>query len=327
MTSQRIPAKPAFPACVLTAASVNPPGGRHNFGVTPVAAVIASLARDSWLGTSWGGNVVMLGCSQVWLPSSMPASTTRLAPAGLAATLLPISKNVALALFAVRMLSSRSVYGGGPSSNVNARHLTCAQSTTSLACANRTCPVNAPIPTMAAAAATPATVRQYRQAWLSGRFDTAAAYRRRRPARLQRYAADLLEHLGDQRRDRRPLAAQQRDVREQRVALEFLDHRGDAIVPAHPQVVALSDIVSQHHPRSRAQPGQHGQQHVSFQGLRFVDDDERVVERATADMGQRQHLEHAAGKHLFERRGAGQTFEGVEDRLGPRAHLFALATG
>ena len=34
----------------------------------------------------------------------MPASTTRLAPAGLAATLLPISKNVALALLAFRML-------------------------------------------------------------------------------------------------------------------------------------------------------------------------------------------------------------------------------
>src|ERR1700684_782339 len=223
MPSQRIPARPAFPACWLTAALVNPPGGRHNFGVTPAAAAIASLARDSWLGTSSGGNVVMLGCSHVRSPSAMPASTTRLAPAGLAATLLPISKNGALALFAVRSLSSRSVYGVGPSSNVNATHLTCAQFTTSLACANRTCPVNAPIATIAAAAAAPATVRQYRQAWLSGRFGTAAVYRRRRPARLQRCAADLLEHLGDQRRNRRPFAAQQRDVREQWVALEFLD--------------------------------------------------------------------------------------------------------
>src|SRR5271163_2324816 len=175
MTSQRIPARPAFPACSLTAALVNPPGGRHNFGVTPVAAAIASLARDNWLGTSDGGSVVMLGCSQVWLPSSMPASTTRLAPAGLAATLLPISKNVALALLAVRMPSSRSVYGVGPSSNVNATHLTCAQSTTSLARANLTCPVNAPIATTAAAATTPATVRQYRHARVSGRLGTAGS--------------------------------------------------------------------------------------------------------------------------------------------------------
>src|SRR3984893_10283452 len=112
MTSHRIPANPAFLACSLTAALVNPPGGRHNFGVTPVAAAIASLARDNWLGTSSAGSVVMLGCSQVWLPSSMPASTTRLAPAGLAATLLPISKNVALALLAVRM-PSRGAGGGG----------------------------------------------------------------------------------------------------------------------------------------------------------------------------------------------------------------------
>src|ERR1700736_3413091 len=203
MTSQRISARPIFAACSLTPASVSPPGGRHSLGVTPVAAAIASLALDNWSGTSAGGSVVMLGCSQVWLPISIPASTTRLAPAGLAVTLLPISKKVALALLALRMSSSRSVYGVGPSSNVNATHLTCAQSTTSLACANRTCPVNAPTATIAAAAAAPATVRQYRQAWLSGRFGTAAAYRRRRPARLERYAADLLEHLGDQCCDRR----------------------------------------------------------------------------------------------------------------------------
>src|SRR5271156_6212834 len=173
MTSQRIPASPTLAACSLTASLVSPPGGRHSLGVTPVAAAIASLALVNWPGTSDGGSVVMLGCSQVWLPSSMPASTTRLAPAGLAATLLPISKNVALALLAVRMPSSRSVYGVGPSSNVNATHLTCAQSTTSLARANLTCPVNAPIATTAGAAPTPAAVRQSRHARVSGRLGTA----------------------------------------------------------------------------------------------------------------------------------------------------------
>ncbi|MDF1910497.1 PhoH family protein, partial [Mycolicibacterium smegmatis] len=38
--------------------------------------------------------------------------------------------------------------------------------------------------------------------------------------------ADLLEHLGDQRGDRRAFAALQRHVGEQRVPLELLDHRG-----------------------------------------------------------------------------------------------------
>src|ERR1700685_358608 len=198
MTSQRIPARPTSPPYPFTAPLVTRPGGRHNFGVTPVAAAIASLARDNWLGTSSGGNVVMLGCSQVWLPNSMPASTTRLAPAGLAATLLPISKNVALALLAVRMPSRRSVYGVGPSSKVNATHLTCAQSTTSVAWANLTCPVNAPTATTTAAATASATVRQYRHAWVSGRLGTAEAY----PALRQRGPADLLQHLGDQRCDR-----------------------------------------------------------------------------------------------------------------------------
>ena len=82
---------------------------RTSFGRWPVAASIASLALLNCAGMSSGGMVVMLGCSQVWLPSSMPASTTRLAPSGLAATLLPISKNVALASLSFRICSSRSV--------------------------------------------------------------------------------------------------------------------------------------------------------------------------------------------------------------------------
>ena len=125
---------------------------------------------------SSGGMVVMFGCSQVWLPSSMPASTTRLEPSGLAATLLPIWKNVALASLSLRICSSRSVYGLGPSSNVSAMHLTCAQSASSaLACL--TWPVNPPMTTMAMPAHTPMTMRQYDQDTPSGRLRTLAAYR------------------------------------------------------------------------------------------------------------------------------------------------------
>src|SRR5271166_711545 len=98
MTSQRISANPSWAAAARTASLDSPPGVRYSVGVCPVAAVMASLALDSWLGMSSGGMVVMLGCSQVWLPTSMPASTMRFAPAGFTATLLPISKNVALAL-------------------------------------------------------------------------------------------------------------------------------------------------------------------------------------------------------------------------------------
>src|SRR5215213_7086604 len=207
----------------------------------------------------------------------MPASATRLAPAGLAATLLPIKKNVDLASLSLSICSSRSVYGLGPSSNVRATHLTCEQSMLS-APALRTWPVRPPTTSTAAATSTPNTVRQYRQTWLSCRFGTQAAYRgklltpfkrslcaygeevrvdlalcaestQRRDAaqtssllgdrEMTKIAicqqsrrrgsgkgprADLLEHLSDQRRDRRALTAQQRDVREERVALELLDH-------------------------------------------------------------------------------------------------------
>jgi hypothetical protein len=136
---------------------ISPPAVRISFGVWPVAALIASFALEIWLPMSCGGMVVMLGCSHVWLPTSMPASATRLAPAGLAATLLPMRKNVDFASLSPSICSSRSVYGLGPSSNVSATHLTCEQSTLS-ALARRTCPVSPPTTSTNAAASTPRTV-------------------------------------------------------------------------------------------------------------------------------------------------------------------------
>ncbi|CKR50421.1 Uncharacterised protein [Mycobacterium tuberculosis] len=109
ITSQRISACPTLAAAWRTASLDSPPAGRYNVGVRPVAAAITSLALENWPGISSGGIVVILGCSQVWLPISMPASAMRRAPAGLAATLLPIRKKVALASLSVRMCSSRSV--------------------------------------------------------------------------------------------------------------------------------------------------------------------------------------------------------------------------
>ena len=85
-----------------------------------------------------------------------------------------------------------------------------------------------------------------------------------------------------------------RHVREQRVALELVDHRDDPVVAPDPQVVALGDVVGEHHLGVGPDAGQHGEQHVALQRLRLVDDDEGVVQRAAADVGQRQHLEHAA---------------------------------
>src|ERR1700751_4897512 len=85
MTSHSISARPNLPAVWRTASLDRPPAGRHSDGVRPVAALIASLALENCPAMSSAGIVVMLGCSQVWLPNSMPASATRLAPAGLAA--------------------------------------------------------------------------------------------------------------------------------------------------------------------------------------------------------------------------------------------------
>src|SRR5699024_3704286 len=62
-------------------------------------------------------------------------------------------------------------------------------------------------------------------------------YRRYRAIGLSGYRAivqspgDLLEHLGDEGRDRRPLAAGERDMREQRVPLELFDDGDHPVVP------------------------------------------------------------------------------------------------
>src|SRR3954471_1804453 len=68
---------------------------------------------------------------------------------------------------------------------------------------------------------------------------------------------DLLQQIGDHFGDRRSLGTGQRHVREYRVSLQRLDHGGDAVVPAHPQVVPLGDVVGQHDPRALPDPGQH----------------------------------------------------------------------
>ena len=78
------------------------------------------------------------------------------------------------------------------------------------------------------------------------------------------------------------------------------DDRGDPVVPAHAQVVALGDVVREHHPRAGTQSREHGEQHVALERLRLVDDDEGVVQRAATDVRERQHLEQAALEHLVE---------------------------
>ena len=58
---------------------------------------------------------------------------------------------------------------------------------------------------------------------------------------------DVLQHLGHQGGDGRPLGPRQGHVREERVALELVDHGDDAVVASDAQVVALGDVVGQDH--------------------------------------------------------------------------------
>ena len=133
-----------------------------------------------------------------------------------------------------------------------------------------------------------------------------------------------VEQLGDQCGDRAALGPGERDVGEQRVTLERLDHRDDAVVATDPEVVALGDVVGEHHPAALAQPAERREQHRALEVLRLVDDHEAVGEVAAPDVRERQHLEQAAAEHLVDHRGPGDGLERVGDGRAPRRHLLGL---
>jgi hypothetical protein len=137
----------------------------------------------------------------------------------------------------------------------------------------------------------------------------------------------MLQHLGDQRGDRRALGAGQRDVREQRVALERLDHRGDAVVPADPQVVALGDVVGEHHP----EPAPIRDSTVSST-LRSSDCASSTITNASCSERPRMWVSGSTSSmprssDLVDHVRGDQRAEGVEDRLRPGRHLLASLPG
>ena len=111
---------------------------------------------------------------------------------------------------------------------------------------------------------------------------------------------------------------------EELVALELLDDRSDAVVATDSQVVALGDVVGECDARTRAEAREHSEQHVAFERLCLVDDDEGVVEGTAANVGQREDFEDVAVHDLVDDVLGHQAFERVEDGLRPRAHLLGL---
>ena len=69
---------------------------------------------------------------------------------------------------------------------------------------------------------------------------------------------------------------------------------GHAVVPADPEVVALRDVVGQDNPGVLSDAAHDGEQHVLLERLRLVDDHEGIVQAASADVREREDLEHAA---------------------------------
>src|SRR5688500_7139959 len=111
--------------------------------------------------------------------------------------------------------------------------------------------------------------------------------------------SDIFQHLSHEGCDRRALRAMQGDMGEERVTLQLLDDSNHTVVPADPQVIPLGDVVGEDNARALPHPAEHGKQHVPLQRLCLVDYNEGIVQRATPDMSERQHLKETACQHLF----------------------------
>ena len=75
------------------------------------------------------------------------------------------------------------------------------------------------------------------------------------------------------------------------MALELFDDRLYPIVAAHPQVIALGNVMGEYYSRAFPQAREHGKQNIALQRLRLVHDNEGIVQRTAANMGQWQDLD------------------------------------
>ena len=88
---------------------------------------------------------------------------------------------------------------------------------------------------------------------------------------------EVTEQFGHECRNRRAFGSRECHVREERVSLQLLHHRNDPVVTAHPQVVALGNVMGEHDPAVASDSRKHREQDVALERLRLVDDDERVM--------------------------------------------------
>jgi hypothetical protein len=110
------------------------------------------------------------------------------------------------------------------------------------------------------------------------------------------------------------------------MALQSFDHRDYAVMATYPQVVSLGNIVGEDNPRCGSDSGKHRQQDSPFQGLGFIDDHKRIMQRAATDVGQGQNFNQAAINDFINNWLTNKCAQSIENRLSPRGHFFALRT-
>ena len=108
------------------------------------------------------------------------------------------------------------------------------------------------------------------------------------------------------------------------MSFEGFNDRDDSIMTANSQVISLGNVMGQDYSRALSNSGEHREQNSSLQGLGLVNNDERVVKRASANVGQGQDFDQSTIHDLINDGLADQCTQSIEYSLSPRRHLLAL---
>jgi hypothetical protein len=83
------------------------------------------------------------------------------------------------------------------------------------------------------------------------------------------------------------------------MSFEGFNDCNNAIMAANSEVVPLGDVMGQNNSGALADAGENSEKNSSLEGLGFINNNEGIMERATADMGERENFNKSTIHNLF----------------------------
>ena len=122
------------------------------------------------------------------------------------------------------------------------------------------------------------------------------------------------------------LRLRQCDVRREFLMLQTLYDGSNAITSADIEVITLCRVPSHDNLRVCSQTRQDAQESQPFEVLRLVHDDERIIDRTTANVGSRGDSQLSPAHHRINFLLVGEDLQGIRDCKCPRKHLLFFRT-